>query len=316
MNRISLFSKDFRPQFSGHETFPLRYGWLKKAYDAVNSPKENSHSIFHQEDAIALFGAGKNMVQSMRHWSIAAGILEERNNQAYSTDFGDLIFGESGLDPWMENISTVWLIHWNIITKSKKASYTWLFNYFNNHQFDRATLTQHLHRFCEECDWKVASNSTLKRDIECLVRAYVNRKAKDNEFSEDQIESPLAELGIIQPLNKNDVFQLKRGSQHSLSNAVFLYGLIEFWKSAFSSSRTLTLETITYEPGSPGRVFCLDEDAVAERLYQIEQYSNGKLSWSETAGLRQVLASVPVDEVNLESLLKAEYKINLTEKAA
>ena len=26
---------NYRPQFSGHETFPLRYGWLKKAFDQV-----------------------------------------------------------------------------------------------------------------------------------------------------------------------------------------------------------------------------------------------------------------------------------------
>ena len=26
---------DYRPKLSGHETFPLRYGWLKKALDAV-----------------------------------------------------------------------------------------------------------------------------------------------------------------------------------------------------------------------------------------------------------------------------------------
>lgn len=25
----------FRPSFSGHETFPLRFGWLKKALDAA-----------------------------------------------------------------------------------------------------------------------------------------------------------------------------------------------------------------------------------------------------------------------------------------
>ena len=35
MLRGPLYGDDYRPQFSGHETFPLRYGWLKKAFDAV-----------------------------------------------------------------------------------------------------------------------------------------------------------------------------------------------------------------------------------------------------------------------------------------
>ena len=35
MARGPLFQYTYSPQFSGHETFPLRYGWLKKAYDRV-----------------------------------------------------------------------------------------------------------------------------------------------------------------------------------------------------------------------------------------------------------------------------------------
>ena len=35
MTRGPLFEDDYKPVFSGHETFPLRYGWLKKAFDAT-----------------------------------------------------------------------------------------------------------------------------------------------------------------------------------------------------------------------------------------------------------------------------------------
>ncbi|MEK7854647.1 MAG: DUF4007 family protein, partial [Acidobacteriota bacterium] len=35
MRRGPLFEPNYRPSFSGHETFPLRYGWLKKAFDRV-----------------------------------------------------------------------------------------------------------------------------------------------------------------------------------------------------------------------------------------------------------------------------------------
>ena len=35
MLRGPLYRDGYPPQLSGHETFPIRYGWLKKAYDAV-----------------------------------------------------------------------------------------------------------------------------------------------------------------------------------------------------------------------------------------------------------------------------------------
>ena len=40
MAREPLFHNDYSPQFSGHETFPLRYGWLKKGFDRVAETEE------------------------------------------------------------------------------------------------------------------------------------------------------------------------------------------------------------------------------------------------------------------------------------
>lgn len=57
--------------FSGHETFPLRQMWLKKVYDRADSFGYIHKSTFTNEDAIAKFGVGKNMVASIRHWALA-----------------------------------------------------------------------------------------------------------------------------------------------------------------------------------------------------------------------------------------------------
>jgi len=78
MSRGPIFQPEYKPQLSGHETFPLRQGWLKKAYDAVaaEAGKPNSKDIFNSEDAVARFGVGKNMVSSMRHWANCCGIIE------------------------------------------------------------------------------------------------------------------------------------------------------------------------------------------------------------------------------------------------
>jgi hypothetical protein len=59
--------------FSGRETFVFRYGWLKKAVDAVLQDSE----AFNREDAMVNLGVGKNMVRSMRHWSLATRVVEE-----------------------------------------------------------------------------------------------------------------------------------------------------------------------------------------------------------------------------------------------
>ena len=321
MQRGLLFQDNFHPQFTGHETFPLRYGWLKKVYDAVSSfedegRKDETKEIFTSDAAIARFGVGKNMVASMRHWAVAAGVIQDDSKTIRTTRLARTILANDGYDPWMENNSTTWLAHWNIATHSNKATYIYLFNYFNDHQFDREVLVQKLANLCQERGWKQSAKASLKRDVECLVRAYMNKPGKNNQFSEDLIESPLAELGLIQPLSKNELLQLKRGNQPSLGDGVFLYALVDYWQTQESNARTLSLENVCYEPGSPGRALCLNEDAVAERIYDIDRLSNGQLSWSETAGVRQVIANVALNELDPFEFLAMDYQSLSNQKAA
>ena len=93
MARGPLFEDSYKPQFSGHETFPLRYGWLKKTFDAIRAAEDqdDNRTVFSGEDAIARFGVGKNMVSSMRHWVTATGIIDGRatdKNRLVTTSLG------------------------------------------------------------------------------------------------------------------------------------------------------------------------------------------------------------------------------------
>src|SRR5690606_1472697 len=104
MARGPLFQEGYIPQFSGHETFPLRYGWLKKAFDRVTETEDmpENRVACWDDDAIARFGVGKNMVASMRHWAKATGIVDEpTTNSVRATGLGRLLFGTKGLDPYM-----------------------------------------------------------------------------------------------------------------------------------------------------------------------------------------------------------------------
>lgn len=80
--------------FSGHETFPLRQMWLKKVCDQADSEGWIAKSVFTDEDAIARFGVGKNMVSSIRHWALATRTIKDipRKSCFQLTDLGTNIF--------------------------------------------------------------------------------------------------------------------------------------------------------------------------------------------------------------------------------
>lgn len=303
MQQKHLLQPDYKHQFSGHETFPLRYGWLKKAYDSVSCKGHCVPSkLFSSDESVAHFGIGKNMVSSLRHWATVSGILKNsEKSQVETTKLGKLIFDEDGFDPYMEYPTTLWLIHWMLAGRTEKTTWHWVFNYFNSTTFDRDQLTTAIGNFSDDRGWRRAANTTIKRDVECFVKTYVPASRSKKASLEERLESPLIELGLIKPTASSSHFQMVRGPKSTLSMGVFLFSLIEFWESK-SSASTLSFEAISHEPGSPGRVFLLDEPSLSDVLTKLDAFTNGAFKWSETAGLRQV-----VRETELSNDLALEY---------
>ena len=292
MIRGPLAQEDYRPQFSGHETFPLRYGWLKKAFDAVRASGDgpDNKQVFLGDDAIARFGVGKNMVASMRHWATTAKIMRDlpTSSMIGVTDLGENLFADNGLDPFMEHPATLWLVHWQLAAFPEKTTWFWAFNHYPAVTFDREHLVNALERLAKERAWSRVSISTIKNDVACFVRTYVAQESSGQAGHDDALESPLTELGLVKAVGKRDGFRFVRGPKANLGDGVFVYALMDFWLR-FSKATTLSFEAIAHEPGAPGRVFLLDENDVADRLSVLDDVTGGVLRWSETAGLKQVV---------------------------
>ena len=309
MGRGPLYEYNYTPQLSGHETFPLRYGWLKKAFDAVRNTEdcEDNRSVFLADDAIARFGVGKNMVASIRHWATAAGVIREDSPKIKTTPLGRRIFAANGLDWYMENPATAWLVHWQLCSKPKKTTWFWAFNHFSAPFFEREMLIRSLVKLADELGWKKASPATIQKDVACFVRTYVSLPPSGKSSREDTLESPLTELGLIRPIGKRDGFRFVRGRKPTLGQGVFCYAVTEFWRNRLPSARSLSFEVIAHEPGSPGRVFLLDENDLVDRLTALEEVSSGVYRWSETTGLKQLVRNRVLDIDEEIECIKADY---------
>ncbi|WP_255011570.1 DUF4007 family protein [Roseovarius sp. M141] len=289
MSAHGLISDGYRPSFSGHETFPLRYGWLQKAYHAVNdaaSAKQAVH-VFRDPDSIARFGVGRNMVGAIRYWATAAGILEESSDGLLTTWLGAMLFEMNGTDPYLEEDASLWLLHWHLASRPHLTSAYWLFNEFRGGSFVRQDIVSQLLKLAQEQGWSRVASTTVDRDLQCLLRTYIGGRG-----SSEAGESILAELGLIRPMDKYRS-RLSRGRKTNLPNSVFLYCINEFWESFAPEQTTMSFENAAYGRGSPGRVFLLDEDDIVGRLEQLDDISDGTLTWSETAGLRQIIRRKP-----------------------
>ncbi|WP_371437571.1 DUF4007 family protein [Polaromonas sp.] len=273
--------------FSGHETFPLRQMWLKKVVQQAVQ-QEIPKSVFADDYAIAEFGVGKNMVAAIRHWALACDVMREDSPARYIlTPTAVAIFDDDGLDPYSENPNTAWYAHWWLAGKGNRATtWHWLFNHVTSPVFSREELEVPLADYARSLDAnRKLSPATFSRDIETCIRSYAPRLSGGTP--EEYAEPMLAELGLIYEERKGH-FAFRRGPKATLSDGMFAYALLDYWEKAAPGLSSLAFESIAYGEGSPGRVFKLDEDSVADRLFNLEALTKGALSWTDTAGLRQV----------------------------
>lgn len=302
--RGKLSNPNYKPQFAGHETFPLRQLWLRKAYDAVaNCGTIAPRGTFNDPNAIVAFGVGKNMVSAIRHWGLACNVIKETKGGYIPGPVGHALFGPAQLDPYLENPGSAWLAHWLVAGEGNRAT-TWhyVFNHVSAQAFERATLANGLREALTNRPGVRVTDSTLSRDVEVCLRSYIPKDAA-NDTAEELAEPVFAQLGLITTTRGSYDFRV--GPKPSLPDGIFLYALTAFWQQNAGSVNTLGFDLIALERGSPGMTFKLDVDSVAERLVDVERMSSGVYVWSDTAGLRQVIRR---KEVRPEDFLPLAYR--------
>ena len=302
--RDVLTDSDLRLHFAGHETFPLRLLWLKKAFDAVAYHGADRRT-FQEQAAIAQFGVGKNMALAMRHWALATGMLADDEGALVPTPMARLLLDDrTGLDPFLEDPSTLWLVH-AALAGSPEQSTTFFFgfNALNQAVFDREGLVEAIHDLAKARGAR-ATAETVKRDVEVFLRSYAPRSG---DVGEDAAEPLLAELALIRESRLSGQFEFVRGPKPNLQDGVFALVLKQFWARWHPDAPTLSAEQASYGAGSPGRVFKLDEDSVMARLSKIGEATSGTIIWTDTAGLRQVSLTRKLATINDAALITAGY---------
>jgi hypothetical protein len=271
--------------FSGHETFPFRYTWLPKGVGKLLEDPE----LFTQDDDLVTLGVGKNMVRSIRHWCTATGVIErgDRKGSMKVKDLGLSLFADDGWDPFLEDLGTLWLLHWQLVSTASPAS-TWhlAFTRWNTDRFGRDELVGWLLGFAQRVSGTRPTPTSLRRDVDVFIRTYVPAQAKRERPLEDTFDCPLVELGLLEEVERG-LYRFARGPKPTLPDGIFASALIDYWLLSAPNERTLSFESILHGPGSPGGAFKLSENALAERLERLPEWTG--LTFDDTAGMRNVL---------------------------
>jgi len=300
-------------RFSGHETFPCRYTWLPKAVVAL---QEAPHLFKDIDEAMVVLGVGKNMVRAIRFWVGAAKVAEPRGKgELVVSQLGKMLLCEERLDPYLEDTQTLWLIHWNFSTHTESPIFAWdfLMNQWQEPEITPSLVIRDFEKGAVSQGRKL-SQVTLKQHFDVFLHTYVPTRGSKGSVLEDNLDCPLIELDLIRQIGESvldrqngkrePVYAFNRDPKPQISQPLFIFCLNDFWTTYHPKENTLSFREVASGHGSPGQIFKLPEREIRDRLENIENSTNGAISFHESVNLQQIQKH---EDVEWENLLNAVY---------
>ena len=266
--------------FSGHESFPCKTLWLKKGYDFVNDGKD-----FNAPDSVVELGVGKNMVASIRYWFKVFGL----NNESKTNWISKYIFDSKiGKDPYVEDLGTLWLLHFLLIYTSEASLYKMFFVDFQKERriFDKTQVINFVKRkMIEAGKDNLYNENTVKKDVSVLLSNYCLPR---NPQSNEDFSTLLMDLDLIRQSDKNSDADNKQTKyffniegKRQIMPEIFLFAILSTKEDADNSIPFELLREL-------GLIFCMTDLEVIDMLNLLSEKYSDSLTYSDVAGVRQL----------------------------
>lgn len=281
--------------FSGHESFSCKSLWLKKGYDFI----VHEHD-FNAPEAVIHLGVGKNMVSSIRYWLKVCNIYDKGE----ITYLGHYLFNEeNGKDPYLEDLATLYLLHFNLVFSDQASIYKMFFCDF---QRERTRFTKE--QFANQIKYKLAdedlknqfNENTVKKDIDVLIHNYaLPRKPQSNE----DFSSLFIDLDLLRITEDGKEYYFNLEGKRKVPKEIFFYSLVELKNR--DKDNTLPYDDIRHYIGMP---FCMNDSEIIEMLKTLSTQYSDHITYSDESGIRQLQFT---KDISTEKILNDYYGANI-----
>lgn len=274
-------------KFRGHETFPIRKGWLNKGIrNVIASPDV---FVSKTENPMDSLGIGANMVKSLRYWLQATRLTQEpksgRRDQQL-TEIGQIIYRN---DPYFEEMGSLWLVHHSLATNKDEATAWYIFfNEFDMTEFTEEDFEKAVRKYISmnAPEKETPSSRTITDDFKCIVNTYYSKRRSlvegENDDPEDNMTCPLTELGLVSGVvvRRNErLYRRETPRSENVPELIVLAAILY----RYGDMKEIRISALQKDVNSIGKVFCLDTIMLHNILNKLDAL--GYLRVVRTAGL-------------------------------
>jgi hypothetical protein len=273
--------------FSGHESFPCKTLWLKKGYDFIKKGGD-----FNASEAVVDLGVGKNMVSAIRFWIKSFGL----NNDSQTHWIAEYILNSNkGKDPYMEDLGTLWLLHFLLVYTNEASLYKLFFIDFQKERrlFNKDQVTTFVKRKMRDTGKENSFNkNTVKKDVGVLLHNYCLPR---NPQSNEDFSTLLMDLDLLRQTDKTDgtednedKYYFNIEGKREVTPSIFLFAVLLIKEKNDNSIHYDVLHEL-------GLIFCMTDLEIIDMLKLLSDRYSDTLSYSDVAGIRQLQFTQQMD---------------------
>ncbi len=290
-------------RFKAHESFFIRKGWLYKGLRNIHEqPDLFSNKKINPAD---ILGIGTNMVRSLRYWLQATGLTNEvlsgGRHQEF-TQLADIIWKH---DRYMEEMGTLWLLHYKLVSnKDDATAWYYFFNEFSMKEFSKNDFVEMIDLY-SQINGSETARSSLEGDFDCLMSTYVSRMKSDPEkvHPENNIDCPFGELNLVDIVDKKKKIYRKVTPKKGTLNPLIVLAVIVDQANKKEHGAEIKINKIFTDKNNAGKIFSLDVVMLTEMLYELQKL--GYIKVNRTAGLDVIKLN---EELTLEGVAEIYYE--------
>lgn len=210
-----------------------------------------------------------------------------KKNQSL-TELGKVIYDN---DAYMEEIGSIWLVHYMLATNMDDATSWYIFfNEFNKSEFTVEDFHSAVVKYVRmQEDVSVPSDRAIEDDFTCLMNTYVPRIKLNpaKVHPESNIDCPLGELGLVDVINKREgIYKKSVPKLDMLPQMILLSAII----NGADDDKEIRISSLQNDKYQIGKIFNLDSITLINALYRLE-----------TTGLIKVIRTAGLDIIRIET---------------
>ena len=135
-----------------------------------------------------------------------------------------------------------------------------------------------------ETEKKIQFNdNTVADDFIVFVKMY--QSSETSKDIEDSFSGILSEIELLKTVGKgkDEQYQIENNERDKLPEAVLLFSILD--NPTYGNS--ISLNTLEFDPNSPGSIFCLNRSGLTNKISDIVQ-ANKQITFTDHAGIKEL----------------------------